>query len=60
MFLKKNEKKLMRSFNFTFRYIDEDLSLNNCKLGDKKKIVGHTYPIETEIKYTTDTTRSAS
>ena len=34
VFLKKNEKKLMRTFNFTFRYIDEDLSLNNCKFGD--------------------------
>jgi hypothetical protein len=27
--LKKNEKKLARSFNFMFRYIDEVLSLNN-------------------------------
>ena len=27
--LKKNEKKLARSFNFTFRYIDDVLSLNN-------------------------------
>ena len=26
-FLKKNEKKLARSFNFTFRYIDDVLSL---------------------------------
>jgi len=25
--LKKNEKKLARYFNFTFRYIDDDLSL---------------------------------
>ena len=30
---KTNEKKLARSFNFTFRYIDV-LSLNNYKLGD--------------------------
>jgi hypothetical protein len=29
VFLKKNEKKLTRSFNFTFRYIDDVLSLNN-------------------------------
>ena len=28
---KKNEKKLARSFNFTFRYIDDVLSLNNTK-----------------------------
>jgi hypothetical protein len=27
--LKKNEKKLGRSFNFMFRYIDDVLSLNN-------------------------------
>ena len=40
--LKKNEKKLARSFNFMFRYI------------------GHIYPIELEIKDTTDTARSAS
>jgi hypothetical protein len=33
-FLKKNEKKLARSFNFTFRYIDDVLSLNNSRKGD--------------------------
>ena len=33
-FLKKNEKKLVRSFNFTFRYIGDVLSLNNSRLGD--------------------------
>ena len=33
-FLKKNEKKLARSFNFTFRYIDDVLSLNNSRFGD--------------------------
>ena len=27
-------KKLTRSFNFTFRYIDDALSLNNCTFGD--------------------------
>jgi hypothetical protein len=34
--LKKNEKKLARSFNFTFRYIlvDDVLTLNNSRLGD--------------------------
>ena len=31
---KTNEKKLARSFNFTFRYIDDVLSLNNYKFGD--------------------------
>jgi hypothetical protein len=32
--LKKNEKKLTRSFNFTFRYIDDVFSLNNSWFGD--------------------------
>jgi uncharacterized protein YjcR len=31
--LKKNEKKLARSFNFTFHYIDDVLSLNNSRSG---------------------------
>jgi hypothetical protein len=32
--LKKNKKKLARSFNSTFRYIDDVLSLNNSSFGD--------------------------
>jgi hypothetical protein len=32
--LKKNEKKLAQSFNVTFRYIDDVLSINNSRLGD--------------------------
>jgi hypothetical protein len=55
--LKKNEKKLARSFNFTFRYIDDVLSLNNFGFGD---FVDRIYPIEPEIKDTTDTDASAS
>jgi hypothetical protein len=55
--LKKNEKRLARSFNFTFRYIDDVLSLNNSRFGD---FVDRTYPTELEIKDTTDTDRSAS
>ena len=57
--LKKNEKKLARSFNFKFRYIDDILSLNNSRFGD---FVDRIYPIELEIKDTTDTDicRSAS
>jgi hypothetical protein len=53
---KKNEKKLPRSFNFTFRYIYV-LSLNNSRFGD---FADRIYPIELEIKDTTDTDRSAS
>ena len=56
-FSRKNEKKLARSFNFTFRYIDDVLLLNNYRLGD---FVHRIYPIELEIKDTTDTDRSAS
>jgi hypothetical protein len=53
--LKKNEGKLARSFNFTFRYIDDVLSLNNSRFGD---FVDRIYPIELEIKDTTHTDRS--
>ena len=55
--LKKNEKKLDRSFNCAFFYIDYVISLHNLKLGD---FVDHIYPIKIEIKDTTDTDRSAS
>ena len=50
-FLKKSEKKLARTFNFTFRYIDDVLSPNNSRFGD---FVDRIYPIELEIKGTTD------
>ena len=55
--LRKNEKKLARSFNFMFRYIDDVLSLHNSRFG---YFVDHIYSIELEIKDTTDTYRSAS
>ena len=48
---------LARSFNFTFRYIDDVLSLNNSRFGD---FVDRIYHIELEVKDTTDTDRSAS
>ena len=50
--LNKNEKKLARSFNFTFCYIDDALSLTNTRFGD---FVDRIYPIELEIKDNTDT-----
>ena len=50
--LKKNEKTLARSFNITFRYIDDVLSLYNSRFGD---FVDRIYRIELEIKDTTDT-----
>ena len=43
--------------SFTFRYIDDVLSLNNSRYGD---FVDRIYPIELEIKDTTDTDMSAS
>ena len=55
--LKKNEKKLAQSFNFSFHYIDDVLSLNNSRLGD---FVDRIYIVELEIKDTTDTDRYAS
>jgi hypothetical protein len=51
------KKKLARSFNFTFRYIDDVLSLSNAKFG---VFVDRIYPIELEIEDTTDTAWSAS
>ena len=42
-------KKLARSFDFTFRYIDDVLSLNNSRFGD---FVDRIYHIELEIKDT--------
>ena len=55
--LKKNKKKLARSFNLTFCYIDVVLSRNNSMFGD---FVDRIFPIELEIKDTTDTYKSAS
>ena len=55
--IKKNEKHLARSFNLSFRYIDDVLSLNNPRFGD---YLDHIYPKELEIKDTTDSARSAS
>ena len=54
---KSGKKNLARSFNFTFRYIDDVLSLNNPKFGD---YVDFIYPAELEIKDTTDSILSAS
>ena len=40
-----------------FRYLDDVLSLSNSRFGD---FVDRIYPIELEIKDTTDTDRSVS
>jgi hypothetical protein len=52
-----NEMLLARSFNITFRYIDDVLSINHCKFGD---FFYRIYPMELELKDTTDTVRFAS
>jgi hypothetical protein len=55
--LKQKQKKLAHSFNFSFRYIDDVLSLNNSRFGDFLHLI---YPSQLEIKDTTDTVKSAS
>jgi hypothetical protein len=49
LFISKYEKKLARCFRFTFRFIDDVLSLNNSRFGDFVDLI---YPIELEIKDT--------
>ena len=51
------DNNLTRCFNFTFRYIADAHSLNKSTLDE---FVDRLYPIEFEIKDTTDTARSAS
>ena len=54
--LKKKEKTVAQTFNFTFRYIDDVLSFNNA-FGDYLHSI---YPSKLEIKDTTITQRSVS
>jgi hypothetical protein len=37
--LKKNEKKLAKSFNFTFNYIDDVLSINRERFGRIREVL---------------------
>ena len=53
----RKEKKLAQSFNFSFRYIDDVLSINNPNFKDYLHLI---YPNELEIKETTETSSSAS
>jgi len=50
-----NKNKVVRPVNFTFRYIDDVLSLNNSRFGD---FVDRINTIDFDIKDNTDTTRS--
>ena len=55
--VQKKDRKLAQAFNFSFRYIDDVLSLNNPRFNDYLHLI---YPGELEIKDTTDTPSSAS
>ena len=55
--LKSGKKTIAKNFNFTYRYIDDVLSLNNPKFSD---YLGVIYPSELDIKDTTESSCSAS
>ena len=55
--IKSSKRHLAKSFCFTYRYIDDVLSINNPKFGDYINII---YPVELEIKDTTDAEHLAS
>ena len=55
--IKSGKRHLAKSFNFTYGYIDDVLSINNPKFGDYIDII---YPVELEIKDTTDADHHAS
>ena len=55
--LSTGKKKLASQFNFTYRYIDDVLSINNP---DFENYLGQMYPAELEIKDTTGSNTSAS
>jgi hypothetical protein len=53
------DKKIhgVRAFNFTYRYIDDALSINNSRFAEFLPLI---YPPQLEVKETTDTTSFAS
>ena len=55
--LSAGKKRLASQFNFTYRYIDDVLSINNT---DFENYLGQMYPPELEIKDTTESNTSAS
>ena len=54
--LSAGKKRLASQFNFTYRYIDDVLSINNP---DFENYLGQMYPPELEIKDTTESNTSA-
>ena len=55
--LQAGKKHLAQQFNFTYRYIDNVLSLKNTKFAEYLEFI---YPRELEIKETTETAASSS
>jgi len=55
--LRKEEKKLTQSFNYTFRYIDDFVSL---KIKSNSNFLHLLYPLEIVVKNTTNFPNSAS
>ena len=55
--LSTGKKQLASRFNFTYRYIDDVLSINNPEF---ENYLGQMYPVELEIKDTTESNTSAS
>jgi len=53
----KEKKKLAESFYYTFRYIDDVLSLNNKNFSNFLHLI---YPVELVVKDKTDSPNSAS
>ena len=55
--IKSGKQHLAKSFHYTYRYIDDVLSINNPKFGN---YIVDIYPAELEIKDTTDADHRAS
>ena len=55
--LSTGRKQLGSQFNFTYRYIDDVLSINNSEF---ENYLGQMYPVELEVKDTTESNTSAS
>ena len=55
--LSTGRKQLASRFNFTYRYIDNVLSINNLEFDN---YLGQMYPVELEIKDTTESNTSVS
>ena len=55
--IKSGKQHLAKSFHYTYRYIDDVLSINNPKFGNN---IDDIYPAELEIKDTTDADHRAS